>query len=261
MEPANPYASPHEAGAGPPPPRPPDTFLEIIATGISLYIGNAPAIVVLVVLIMGPMELMQSYYDYFIRSATDIGGALGASFWIKNIIGILPTAGIVAIGDAAMRGQRPTVWFGLRAGLEAWPRMILTRIIVSLITLLGLVAFIIPGVYFGIRSGLAELVIVIERANSMPAIQRSFELTLGRFWCFFLLSSAVVAFMFVLGVLTQLPSELFPERDHWILTASLSLLVDVLAGLPVLVFVAGYWASAHAADPRVNSEPTMTPDM
>lgn len=257
MEPANPYASPHEAGAGPPPLRPPDSLLEIVTTGISLYIGNAPAIVGLVILVMGPIELMQSYYDYFVRSATDLGGAFGTSFWIVTIVGILPTGGIIAIGDAALRGQRPGLWFGLRAGLEAWPRLIITRIVVTFITLLGLVAFFIPGIYFGVRSSLAEPIAAIERTGAMQNTQRSFELTHGSFWRYFFLSAGVAVFVIVLGALTAIPGELFPERDHWLLSAGLTLAVDILSGFPVLVFVAAYWASARPATPA--SEPSSMP--
>src|SRR5262245_44513680 len=183
MEPINPYASPHEAGPYPWHVAPPASFLEIITRGISLYIGNAPAIIGLMVLVMGPVELMRTYYNYFVRPAAYLGGgSFRISDWIVVLVAIVPTAGITAIGDAAMRGQRPGVWFGLRAGLEAWPRMVVTRILVSLITLIGMVALVIPGTYFAIRSMLAESVTVIEHANSMQSIQRSFELTLGKFW-------------------------------------------------------------------------------
>src|SRR5262245_52351777 len=254
MEPINPYASPHEAGAGPWQVTPPTSFLEIITRGISLYVGNAPAIIGLIVLIMGPVELMKSYYEYFVRSAGDLGGTFSTSYWIEVLLAILPTAGITAIGDAAMRGQRKDVWFGLRAGLEAWPRMTVTRIIVGLITLIGMFAFVIPGTYFAVRSTLAESVTVIEHANSMHSIQRSFELTLGQFWRYFFLMTVTFVFLLVVGSLSGLPGELFPEIDHWLLSAGLALLVDVLAGLPVQIFVAAYWASAHPAHSSVVSD-------
>jgi len=199
MQPINPYASPHEAGAGSWQVAPPASFLEIITRSISLYVGNAPAIIGLMVLVMGPVELMQSYYEYFVRSAGDLGSAFRTSYWIAVLVGIVPTAGITAIGDAAMRGQRPGVWFGLHAGLEAWQRMIVTRIIVTFITVIGMVALVIPGTYFGVRSMLAESVTVIEHANSTHSIQRSFELTLGQFWRYFFLSAVSVVFLLVVG--------------------------------------------------------------
>ncbi len=258
MEPINPYASPHATGASPGQVAPPASLLEIITRGISLYIGNAPAIIVLVVLIMGPVYLMQVYYNYFVRSAADAGGMLSMSYWIVVLVGIVPTAGVIAIGDAAMRGQRPSVWFGLQAGLEAWPRMIVTRILVSMITLIGLFALVIPGVYFLVRSVLAESVTVIEHANGTDSIRRSFDLTVGQFWRYFVLSAGTVIFLMILRNLTKLPAALFPEMDHWILSAGLALLVDVLAGLPLLIFVAGYWASAQPAHSNVISDPALT---
>jgi hypothetical protein len=259
MEPTNPYASPQEAGPDASQIAPPVSLLEIITRGISLYVGNAPAVIGLMVLIMGPVELMQTYYNYFIRSAADPGGAFSMSYWIEVLVGILPTAGTIAIGDAAMRGERPNIWLGLRAGLEAWPRMILTRIIVSFFTLIGMIAFVIPGVYFAVRSVLAESVTVIEHANGMDSVRRSFELTLGQFWRYLVLSAATVVLLFVLGMLVAIPGALFPDIDHWLLSAGLALLVDVLAGVPLMIFVAGYWASAHPTRARIIGDAASTP--
>src|SRR5262249_7078319 len=137
-----------------------------------------------------------------------------------------------------------------------WPRMIGTRIVVSLITLLALVLFIVPAIYVGVRSLLAEPVAVIERLNGMTSMKRSFELTHGSFWRYFVLGTVSIGFLLVVSVSAGLPTAIFPEIDHWLLNAGLSLLVDLVAGWVELVFVAAYWASARRAIP-IQDEPAI----
>lgn len=245
MDSANPYASPQQPAGTSPSFRVPTTFWEILVTGVSLFGANAYSVIGLTLVIWLPIELMQSYYEYFLADPEDVGQTMRTTLWIENLIGIIPTAGIIAIGNAAMKGDRPSIWFGLRSGLEAWPRMIGTRIVVGLITLLALVLFIIPGLYVGVRSALAEPVAVIERLNGMTGMKRSFELTQNGFWRYLALLVASIGFIFFAGALIAVPAVISPELDHWLLSAGLSLVVDVLSALPTLVFVAAYWATVR----------------
>ena len=224
---------------------PPTTVGEILLAGLSLYGANAAAVIGVTVAIWLPIELLQSYYEYFVADASDVGRSFGMTIWIENLLGVIPIASVVAIGNAAMNGERPSIWFGLRSGLEAWPRMVGTRIIVGLITILGLVVFVVPGIYFAVRTTLAEQAAVIERMNPMASTQRSFQLTQGTFWRYFFLDAICVGFMFFVGALTQIPAVIFPEYNHWVLSAILALIVDAVSAWPVLVLVAAYWASAR----------------
>jgi len=185
VQPINPYAPPlHSEGIlradGVP-----ATLWEILLAGLSLYGTNAAAVIGVTVAVWLPIELLQSYYDYFVANANEIGGSVRMTLWIENLIGVIAIAGVIAIGNAAMKGERPSIWFGLRSGLEAWPRMVGTRIVVGIITLLALVLFVVPGIYVGVRAALAEQAAVIERLNGMTSMKRSFQLTQGEFWRYF----------------------------------------------------------------------------
>ena len=246
MEPTNPYASPQHPAELEKPPPVPLSLGGILRTSIWLYASNATAVVGLTILFWLPMELMQSYYDYFLAQEDDPLRSLRTTLWMENLIGIIPMAGTFAMGNAAMKGERPSLWFGLAAGLEAWPRIIGTRIVVSLITLLAFFLFILPGIYVLVRSVLAEPVAVMERLNPMENMKRSFDLTHRAFWRYFALLFVSLGAVSLAGALTSLPPSIFPEIDHWLLSAGLSLFLDVIAAWPALVLVAAYWASAHA---------------
>jgi len=244
VQPLNPYASPQHPEGVLRAAIVPATLGEILLTGVSLYAANAPTVIGVTVAIWLPIEVLQSYYEYFVADSQNIGRSIRMSLWMENLIGVIPIAGVIAIGNAAMKGERPSIWFGLRSGLEAWPRMVGTRIVVGIITILALVLFIVPGIYVGVRAALAEPVAVIERLNGMTSMKRSFQLTQGDFWRYLFLAVVSLGVVFLFGALTAIPATVFPEIDHWLLSASLSLLVDVISAWPVLVFVAAYWASA-----------------
>jgi hypothetical protein len=243
VQPVNPYMPPQHADGITRPIGPPTTVGEILLAGLSLYGANAAAVIGVMVIWL-PIELLQSYYEYFVADPSDIGRSFSMTIWIENLIGVIPIAGVIAIGNAAMKGERPSIWFGLHSGLEAWPRMVGTRIVVSIISILGLVACVGPGIYIAVRTTVAEQVAVIERMNPMASTQRSFQLTQGSFWRYFLLDVICVGFMFFVGALITIPSTILPEYDHWLLSAALALIVDIVSAWPVLVLVAAYWASA-----------------
>jgi hypothetical protein len=242
METTNPYAAPQELVGMPARPAAPTTFGGIFVTSVSLLVINAPAIVGVNLLVWLPFELLRAYYTYFVA---DPGDPFGSSFWLENLIGILPFAGVMAIGHAAMQGERPNMWFGLRTGMGAWLPMLGTRIVVGVLTLLALMAFVVPGFYVAARSILAEPALIAERVSGMPGMKRSFELTQGKFWLHFLLLLVVFGFMFLVGAAAQLPFTAFPTIDHWLITATTWLLVDVATSWPALLYVAAYWAAAR----------------
>ena len=257
MESINPYATPDALEGAPVQPQVPSTFGEILVQSVSLLVANAPTVLGVSLIIWTPFELFRSYYAYFLA---DPELAAGSEFWIENLIGIWPSAAVMAIGHAAMKGERPSIWFGLRAGLQAWLPLLGTRIVVGILTLLAAFAFIIPAFYVAVRALLAEPATVAERCSGMSAMNRSFNLTQGTFWRHFFLALVVAIYFVLLGVVSELPTLLFLVfdfeqdlvPDHWLVAAASSLFIDLAISWPPLLYVTAYWA---ATSPR-RSAPT-----
>lgn len=57
-----------------------------------------------------------------------------------------------------------------------------TSLLVGIIVFAGLVIFIIPGVYLGVRLAYAPMFVITNGANPLDAIQQSWALTSGYFW-------------------------------------------------------------------------------
>ena len=245
MEPINPYAAPqssaHEQHGQPPPA--PVTLADTLRVATSLYTGNLLPILGITLTFWLPIELTQSYLAYFPLDPENPSEPTQVALLLQNVIGLIPVAGVMAIGAAALKGEPATYRVGFVEGFAAWPRMFVTRLTVSMAIVLAMILFIIPGIYVSVRTAFAEPAALIEHRGGMSAPGRSFELTKGRFWRTLGLLCIAYGYLFALAFLAEVPVHFF---EHWLLEGGLAVLIDLLSGWAILVLVAAYWGLATA---------------
>lgn len=81
----------------------------------------------------------------------------------------------------------------------------------AMIVGVGVLMFIIPGIYFAVRFSLARLVILDEQRGSIDAMKKSWELTENNFYNVF--PVCAVAFLLFIFPITRLVNILFPFID------------------------------------------------
>jgi hypothetical protein len=128
--------------------------------------------------------------------------------------------------------------------------LVSARIVVGLVSLIALVAFVLPGLYVGVRSIQADVVAVVERRNGMAAMQRSFDVTQGELWRYLGLATATVGLITFINLLLNECVVQFSQLDHWLVSAALSLVIDLMAAWASLVFVVAYRVSLHRKEMR-----------
>jgi hypothetical protein len=220
----------------------PVTLADTLRLATSLYLAYLMPIAAITLLFWLPMELIESYLNYFVFDSGDTWKSFELSMLFQLVIGLIPDAAIMAICLAGLKGQSPKVLAALEDGFAAWPRMFATRLAVVASVLLALVLFVIPGIYVGVRTMLAEPVALAESHGGMRAPSRSFELTKGRFWRMFVLFCIVIGYSFGLGAVSQIPFFFF---DHWLLFAAVNVIVDLLAAWVIAVDFTAYWSLAN----------------
>jgi fumarate reductase subunit D len=102
---------------------------------------------------------------------------------------------------------------------------------------------------------LVEQVAVIEHAGVMDSIKRAHQLSAKRFWILFGITSLSYSAIVLIAIGIHLPLGLFPEIDHWLLSAALSLPIDILMQIPISLLVAAYFDFLH--DSRTIDPPSM----
>jgi hypothetical protein len=240
MSSINPYASPQVDQHGSQPRAIPTAVGEILSAGTTLYVNHFWTWVAMVVVVWGPLELAGSYLEYFVIDAEDVGRTFQMNALFEGIFGIVVAGGVIQMGSDAWRGE-PISWTrGLAQGLAAWPRLFTTRLVGGIVLILGIVLFIVPGLYVAVRIALADAVSVLERKSGMAALPRSMELTYRKFFRYLALSFVTYGPLIVLSAVHQMPLVMFPEINHWIVAAALTLTIDLATPWIILVFVAAY---------------------
>ena len=97
------------------------------------------------------------------------------------------------------RGQSPDVNDIFKV-TENYVHVVLTRLVVSVIVGIGLVALLIPGIYFACRLVLAPYLVVEEKLEVSAALRKSWDLTYGRAGTVFLMGLTAIPIA-ILGLL------------------------------------------------------------
>jgi hypothetical protein len=147
------------------------------------------------------------------------------------------------VSEAALRGERRGWLTGLGDGIHAWPRLFGTRFVAGVALLLAALLLVLPAIYLTARFSLAETVSVVESKVGPKALGRSMQLTRGKFLIYLALCAATAIPALLLGSMIHMPLAMLPQLDHWLLSAALTCVLDLIWTWVTVVFVAAY---AHA---------------
>lgn len=150
----------------------PRSAVEIIDAAFTLYRANFATLAVISMALLGPLKIV----------GVLVGGWLGVV--ISNLAGLftpIVVGATVAVVSDAMHGRPISVGsaFGQIAG--RWGTLVLVSFVQSLLTFLGLVLLIVPGVIAMGWTFAAPMAVVVERMDrTAGALSRSKQLAQGQ---------------------------------------------------------------------------------
>jgi hypothetical protein len=83
---------------------------------------------------------------------------------------------------AEVTGEDPSVEQSYRFGFHRLGSVLLVSVLVGLATVGGLILFVIPGIYIGVRLAVSIEALVVEGRRGTQAMGRSWELVRGHWW-------------------------------------------------------------------------------
>ena len=107
------------------------------------------------------------------------------------------TGGLIYLISKIIEGEKWNIKGCLLVGLSCWINLLVVNIISSLFIILGLFAFIIPGLFIFARLSLAEFSVVLDRINPLEALYHSFKISKKFTWQ--IISSALLLSIILLG--------------------------------------------------------------
>jgi hypothetical protein len=135
-------------------------------------------------------------------------GALGGAFLSLLMIGIAQAATIFAVSELYL-GRQTTVRDSYSAAKGNIWKVVAVIIITAIAATIGLLFFVIPGVYLWCRLAVSVPATVVEKDSPVGALERSMELTRGYGGQMFLLLLLVVVIQSVVGGVLQLPGTVY----------------------------------------------------
>ena len=165
--------------------------------------------------------------------------------FVQSLLWMFHTAAIIVLAKDPMR---PGLGFIFREGALAWGRLLIMRMVATFIIFVGLILFIVPGVYMWVRLMYADAVTVIERRPISESIERSLEITSGKFFqCFGL--SLLLLTLPVPGLAVIFFLAPWSTPENWVLSAVVDVSFDLSFALMVVGFVCGYRRTATPETP------------
>ena len=175
---------------------PPRGISEILSTAFQLYRRYWRTLMAIAAVVVVPLTLLQYGIGHWVRShgqQMDDQVVVSTSFWavasaslLAALVGLLLyqvlTGAITRNIAAEVTGQDLGLEQSYRFGFARLGPILVVSILVGLATLLGLIVFIIPGIYIGVRLAVSTQALVVEGKRGTDAMRRSWDLVGGHWW-------------------------------------------------------------------------------
>jgi hypothetical protein len=144
------------------------------------------------------------------------------------------------------KGFRPTYTESMAHAARRSFKLLATRIGTGLIVLVGLIAFIIPGVVLALRFALIEPIVVLEGLEGARARSLSVQLTQGKRWNILgtiILTSIglAIAIFLVSFILYYLLAVLVGQEENFVVAVICECINSILLSLLTIVLFLFYW--------------------
>ena len=132
---------------------------------------------------------------------------LGFNYFILMILSLVTMALLVAsvytymLGKAKNEAPASPVEILKKAAVKI-PKMIVLMILIGLVTGIGFMFFVLPGVYLGVTLSLALPIFIFEDVGVRKSFSKSFKLIRGKWWSTF-------GILVVTGIIASIVSYLF----------------------------------------------------
>jgi hypothetical protein len=168
---------------------------EILSTAFQLYRRHWGTLLGIAAVVVVPLTVLQYVFGHWVRIQGEVtrDQVVSTSFWaagtaslLAALVGLLLyqvlTGAITRAIAAEVVGEDPSVEQSHRFGSARLGSILLVSVLVGLATVAGLIVFIIPGIYIGVRLAVSIQALVVEGRRGTEAMGRSWVVVGGHWW-------------------------------------------------------------------------------
>jgi hypothetical protein len=219
---------------------------EILSTAFQLYRRHWRTLLAIAAVVVVPFTLLQYLLGDQVRvqgETTSNGVVVSTASWAVGIAGLVTalagllmflvlTGAITRAVAAEVVGEDPSLEQSYRFGFHRLGSVLLVSVLVGLATVGGLILFIIPGIYIGVRLAVSIEALVVEGRRGTQAMGRSWELVGGHWWHAF---ATLLVAVLLTGLVNALITAPF-GGTNWFVQAVVAAVATVIT-LPYGVLV------------------------
>jgi len=166
-----------------------------------------------------PLVILEAVLQQGVDSAVGADGFSGYSVIVGLLVYPLYTAALILFLDARSRGEAPRPRDLLAASLLQWPRFALLTALNTLLILIGISLYFLPGLWLMVVLAFGEYLLVLKGMTPLAAMKESLSMSRGHFWRILL---CILAVMIPLWLLKGASVSVYPPPQNPLV----SLLVD-----------------------------------
>ena len=185
----------------------------VFAGSLKILFANFVPFMAIAFIVTLPVHVVDTWDSYLLDTGQDPIPAAGLVTWILSIVLSPIVTGTITFGVIQqLRGRHASVGRCVSVGFSRLLPVLAVALLVGLVTGLGFVLLVIPGLWFACRLWVSIPVAVVERAGIMGALNRSDELTKGSRWrilgVLLLIVLVQIGFGIVIGIVIAVTDSL-----------------------------------------------------
>jgi hypothetical protein len=206
----------------------PRTFGQVIDASVRCYMRAPLLLFGLALAVVCPYDLLVlaiAHVPPLGNASTSASTALVLNLLrlavVAPFVSALLVRAVAALGDGRRASLKDVGW----RGLQALPIVVAAQLVAAIAIGLGVLVFIIPGIYLAVRLEVVAQAATIERTDWIGALRRSMQLTRGSGWHVFAVALASGLFNELLVSTTALAIG----SSHQPLQVAAGVVIDTLA--------------------------------
>ncbi|MBA4272001.1 MULTISPECIES: YciC family protein [Pseudomonas] len=158
-----------------------------------------------------PLVIVEAFLQQVVDRATGPESFAASSIIVGLVIYPLYTAALILFLDARSRGESPRNRDLLAMAATLWPRFALLTALNTLLILLGISLYFLPGLILMVMLAFGEYLLVLRGLNPLHAMKESLRLSRGHFWRILL---CILCVMTPLWLLKGASLAVYPEPQN-----------------------------------------------
>ncbi|EJM51934.1 MULTISPECIES: YciC family protein [Pseudomonas] len=189
--------------------------LDVLRDSLYFFKRNLSQIVQLCL----PLVMLEALLQQVVDHSTEPDSFPGISVIVGLLVYPLYTAALILFLDARSRGESPRNRDLLAMAASLWPRFALLTALNTVLILLGLSLYFLPGIYLMVTLAFGEYLLVLRGLAPLAAMKESLRMTQGHFLRILL---CILCVMGPLWLLKGVTLAAYPEPQNPVI----SLLID-----------------------------------